>query len=283
MLLQINSGNYNLYIEKAYELSQNISFSAFPLFCDGIKTKRDFNRWVLESFDRDNESIIVLLNDNSDLIGWFHYFINDNQIGLCTLFFDNTDFTVLNDLFQFLFDSSPNHLFNFYIPHQNQKLLNFCLSHGFSCIDEQFVDIFDLKLYQNIRFSDEIIKIDYHNFDLIAEYYNETNISSYLSINELKQRLNDWSFFGFYSNNRLLGFIGYKLGSSLSEIFILETNNDLNNIVTESLINAVLSDCSNINSEYLYFFSDVKEHAVNMNLGFNNLSKAICVSNEQKI
>lgn len=111
MLFQINQDNYLNYIEDAFVLSQNIHTSGFPVFCDGIKTKEDFFKWVIASFDRDNEYIVGFLSDNNKFSGWLHYFTNNNEIVVCTFLFDNHDSKVLEQLLEYL----KKHIINIFL------------------------------------------------------------------------------------------------------------------------------------------------------------------------
>ena len=58
MLIKCTKSELNTYIDFAYELATNPEKSAYPTYCDGIKTKEMFVEGLEKVFDRENEELL---------------------------------------------------------------------------------------------------------------------------------------------------------------------------------------------------------------------------------
>lgn len=52
MLRLLKAPEFDTYIDFAYELSQDMTRSGYPTYCDGIKTRENFISRTKKSFDR---------------------------------------------------------------------------------------------------------------------------------------------------------------------------------------------------------------------------------------
>lgn len=213
--------------------------------------------------------------------GWLHYFTTDNEIAVCTLLFDNGDEDNLLQLFDYLKEKHPSHLFNLYVPHQNEYLNQFLKDQKFKIIDESFVDVLDLSKCGPLNVTTNIISITANNFYLLENYRNECTNDYFYSSSDFLMNIERWTILGYRDNDKVVGIIYYKKGDLLSEIFGLEIHDSLLNaqsVIAKELVSATISDCVDFNSKFLYFFSDSFEHNLSRDVGFTNLTRAICFS-----
>ena len=82
MLRILEEKEFDKYIDFAYELATNPTKSGDPSYADGIKTKERFVKRARKAFEREEEDILLLVQDDS-VKGWIHYchLEEDNYVG----------------------------------------------------------------------------------------------------------------------------------------------------------------------------------------------------------
>ena len=72
MLRNCTKTEFDLYADFAYELATNIEKSAYPTYCDGLKTKEMFMERLSKAFERDTEEVLLFEIDGK-IEGLIHY------------------------------------------------------------------------------------------------------------------------------------------------------------------------------------------------------------------
>lgn len=73
MLIEATLQDIENYFDFSYNLSQDLTTSAFPTYLDGIKTKNDFYKSAYSSFSKSNSKILLFIN-NDEVLGWIDYY-----------------------------------------------------------------------------------------------------------------------------------------------------------------------------------------------------------------
>lgn len=84
MLRNCTKTEFDLYADFAYELATNIEKSAYPTYCDGLKTKEMFMERLSKAFERDTEEVLLFEIDGK-IEGLIHYqwLPKDNYVATC--------------------------------------------------------------------------------------------------------------------------------------------------------------------------------------------------------
>ncbi|MFC3927060.1 hypothetical protein ACVR05_03390 [Streptococcus caprae] len=273
---ELTRQNYQYYLPLAYEWSQKIEQTAFPLFCDGVKTRDDFYRWAQEGIERENEHLLIYKIGNQP-IAWIHYFVlqDEKQLGLCTFFIIKSVATVMSDLMQLFQQFYCQYKLIFYVPHQNYHLCTVLDQIG-QKIDKQYVDIAHLD---NLTAQDSIETVQ------LVTSENRTQLNDLLAKieygNHIAERLltepHIWDVFIYLSNHQPIAILyASHKNPIIHEIFGIVTIKKVTEGVIADLVRASLSHSRSNEARFLYFFTDDKEHAIVSQLGFKMLTKAIC-------
>lgn len=59
MLKPCAKNEFDQYVDFAYELATDAEKSAYPTYCDGIKTKEMFIERLLKAYERETEEILL--------------------------------------------------------------------------------------------------------------------------------------------------------------------------------------------------------------------------------
>ncbi len=224
MLVKMNRLEFEQYIDSAYKLSLDLSKSAFPIYADTIKTKADFVRNIIASFD-DNNSEMLLFKHNNEVCGFISYYIlaDDNYIGI-RLFNINSFFAeAMSQFTQYL--SSKYRGYSLYLgfPTDNTEAKTFFNSVDVSVADTSSVYVVHFDGYKPLKEDVNIVEVNKSNYNCFRKLHDNTE-GIYWNSDRLYDGLigstkNPWLIYILKEDSDVLGGIYFTYYKEMAEIF----------------------------------------------------------------
>ena len=135
MLRLLEASEFDTYIDFAYGLSQDMTRSGYPTYCDGIKTREDFISRTKKSFERPDEDVLLFLEDGQ-VEGLIHFQHQEEEHYLQTFVFNirRDTGTALAEFMDWCRERWPG--FNLFLgfPAENVEALSWLEGAGVPCI-----------------------------------------------------------------------------------------------------------------------------------------------------
>ncbi len=273
MLIKLDRINAELYIDYAYELSQDLSKSAFPTYMDTIKTKNDFFNNAYSSFE-DSNSEILLFKRNDEVCGWIHYYIldDDKYIGIKVFNVIKNYSLAIEEFIDYLSKDFKGYTLYFGIPTENLEAKQYMQTVGIEKEDYKKVYVLHFDKYDYMLEDSNIIRINSNNYNCFKVLHDNIN-DIYWNSDRLYHALkgetdNPWFIYILRVKNMVLGSIYFTYYKEMSEIFGIDyIDNMFNRDFMIKLLIKALNKSKEDGIKHLTFFADDNESTVLSELG----------------
>ncbi len=280
MIIKLKKSEIDKYLNFAYDLSQDISKSSFPIYKDTIKSKADFNKIAFTSFTEEN-SEILLFKQQDEICGWIHYYWleADKYMGIEVFNILHHYDMAIKEFIAYSSKRFKGYRLYFGVPKANKEAVKTLSSLG-KLEEKKAVFVLHLKNYKQGKKSPAIKKItmdNYHDFKALHDIYHDMYWNSDRLYDALLGKTkNPWHIYGFYDKDGLLASIYFTYYREMAEIFGLDFKNDTyNNNIAQRLLVVALNKMQTDQQKYLTYFADDKEYHVLRELGMNYITDYI--------
>ena len=123
MIRTCDKNTFDAYADYFYQLAQNKKNAAFPLYCDGVKTKEDYLKTVYQSFEREDEDLLIYEKDGK-VQGLFQiFFIKEDRYSGVQFAVVKGDFAeALQELLKIISEKYDGFTFNVYLPEESESV-----------------------------------------------------------------------------------------------------------------------------------------------------------------
>lgn len=283
MLKTLNQEEYEQYIDFAYTLALDISKSAFPSYCDGIKTKVDFIERSKRCFERTHEEILLFVHEGS-VEGWIHYYAlpEDDYVSFCAFNIRNHAGIAVDEVITYLGEKYSCCRLYFGLPEENNEVISRLESLHFSKEEESFVDILH---FDNSPISlpvGELVPVTKRNFSDFAKLHEVHDDDMYWNNLRLQAVIEDWKIYLIYENEIPVGAIYFTyMDKGMMEIFGVDyASSQYDMQIFNNLLLCALHEAKNAGMKHVVFFTGSDEHPWTKQLGFQMLSKYVLYSKD---
>ena len=283
MLIKATLEQINTYKDFAYELSQDFTKSSFPTYLDNIKTKEDFMRVIDNGINRDDEEILLFL-ENDEVVGWIHYYwiIEDQYIGFQTFNVEKDVENAIDEFLEYIDDKYKDFQINFGFPAANEKAINHLIEIGYNNAEESDVFTLDMNKYIPKQESECIVEVNIDNYDdfkLLHDshqdmYWNSDRLYNAL----LGQTKNKWNMYIYYEDQKPIGNIYFVYVDEMMEIFGIDIID--NKEIIEHLLIKALNKTKEDNIAYSVIFTEDYESMIAKKVGYDFICKYILYRNK---
>ena len=153
----------------AYELALDLSKSGYPTYCDGIKTKQMFIERLRKTYERNEEQMLLFVN-NGAVQGLIHYYWIPDDLYLQTNAFCIHEATeqALSEFLSFIGERFKGYDAFLGFPAENQKAVNYLSGCGFECIEDD---------YNNTAVIENIHRITESYYSQFGDFHKFSNFS----------------------------------------------------------------------------------------------------------
>ena len=253
MLRKVTEKEFNKYIDFAYNLAINKEKCSYPVYYDGIKTKKDFYDSELESFNSKTSEILLFIHNNN-VEGWINYYFikKDKYIQISTFSINNYTFLALSEFIDYIKNKFKGYELYLGFPEDNIEAITF-LSQNAELIEKSYNNVLFLNDFKKEKPNSNIIKIEKENYHYFEKLHIDKDL--YWTSDRIYKDLDNWNIYLKLENNNPVSTIFTTKGhDNTCEVFgyYLEENNKDS---LKELINSLVINASK-NIKYLIFFEE---------------------------
>lgn len=277
MLRPLERHEFDTYIDFAYSLALDLSKSAYPTYCDGIKTKADFVRVALKSFDREHEEILLFERDGT-VEGWIHYYAlpEDRYVQIYVFNVRSHGAAAVDETVAYLSRKYSDHALYFGLPAQNETVCSRLEHLGFAKEEESYVDVLRFADYDGPEPAHGTVRVSRENFSEFARLHQVHDEDMYWNNERLLKDIDNWSIFLLYERGQAVGAILFCYADRFMEIFGVDyAGNQFHSGTFRKLLTRGLHEGKNAGMGHLVFFTEEQEHPIAVELGFTLISKYV--------
>lgn len=278
MLTEPTREEVQKYLDFAYSLALDPTRSGYPTYCDGIKTRADFEESVWKRFYGDNRKILL-------------FEIGGRVEGLITFTFLPEDHYLQTDIFSIAsrteqalaeFEAYCKSNYSGYelflgFPTDNTAAVNDLAANGWTCIEHSYNDVYHMKDYRLLEESGEVMPVTRDNFEDFRCLHQPIEGDMYWNSERLFQALDQWDIWLSYQNETPAAAIYYRDEDILTEIFGVDfVGNRFEERAFRLLMIKALNDCKQKGCQHMVFFNDEESQQAALDCGFACVGEYVC-------
>lgn len=283
MLRPLKQSEFEKYVHFAYDLAGNLSKSAYPTYCDGIKTKADFIERAKQAFAREHEEILLFEYDEV-VEGWIHYYAlpEDRYVSFFVFNIRNHAAVAVDEIIEYLAKNYHGCRLYFGLPTENEAVITHLMAIRFSKEEEHCVDVLHFHSHQSSASVEGIVKITRKNFAVLAGLHDAPDDDMYWNNLRLLATVQDWNICLLYEKGFPVGAIYFGYADDVvTDIFGTDyAGNRFNSEVFRKLLTHALNEGKNAGMKHLVFFAGEDEYSIAVQMGFHFVSKYVLYSRD---
>ena len=276
MLRQLEASEFDPYIDFAYGLSQDMTRSGYPTYCDGIKTREDFISRTKKSFERPDEDVLLFVEDGQ-AEGLIHFQHLEEDRYLQTFVFNirRDTGTALAEFVGWCRERWPGFDLLLGFPAENTEALSWLEGAGVPCIARSWNYQIFLDGYTPLTDSPDVRRVTVENFAEFAAVHSKIESDMYWNCERVRKTLDDWAIFVTGEGDTAGEVLMTDKGGKYQEIFALEYADEN---AFRGLLTAALNHLKTRGMKYLTFFVDdgSEEGKILTELGFQLVGGYVC-------
>lgn len=284
MLRKAGAEDVEKYGDFVYELALDQRRSAYPTYTDGIKSKKDFFADAAKNVAEDTSEVWLFYLEGV-LEGWLSYFwIPEERYLQCTAcsIRRGTE-QALAELLELLKTDFQGYTAYFGFPDMNEEAIRFLRENEFCCLEEAWNNSFYFKEYEFLPEREGIVRINRDNFDVFRKVYRPDG-DTYWNCERILESLEAWTVFVYETGSSPVGTVFFQGNNGYYEIFGMEfADGRYREEACSAMLGAALNHCRRAGAEYLTFFCEKSEDAVQkavQELGFRCVGGYVCYSRQ---
>lgn len=275
MLRLLEASEFDAYIDFAYDLSQDMTRSGYPTYCDGIKTREDFISRTKKSFDRPTEDVLLFL-EGGQVEGLIHFQHLEEDRYLQTFVFNvrRDTGTALAEFVNWCRERWPGFDLLLGFPAENVEALSWLERAGVPCIARSWNYQIFLDGYTPLPGSPDVRRATAENFEEFAAVHSKIEGDMYWNCDRVRETLDNWAIFVTGEGDTAGEVLMTDKGGEYQEIVALEFADES---AFRGLLTAALNHLKAHRMKYLTFFVDSGEEGkILTELGFQLVGGYVC-------
>lgn len=278
MLIEPTKEEVRKYMDFAYSLTLDPTRSGYPTYCDGIKTRENFEESAWYNFSEDGRKILLFEKDGS-VEGWIQFIFEEEGKHLETGVFNIADHfeQAFAEFEAYCKTNYPGYELFLGFPTDNTVAVNYLASNGWACIERSYNDVLHLKDYHQLEESGEVVPVTRDNFEDFCSLHQLIEGDMYWNSERLYQKLDAWDIWLYYRNGIPAAAIYYKDAEILVTIYGIDfAGNLFEEAVYRALVTRTLNDCKEKGSQHVVFFNDEETQQTALACGFTCVGTYVC-------
>lgn len=276
MLIPLKREEFDKYIDFIYALALDPAKSGYPTYTDGIKTRADFVERSLQSFERENEDILLYEREGR-VTGWIHYFYlsDDKYLDTCSFCIAEGMGDAVREFIAFARERFPGSELCLGFPGENTQAAEALEAVGFTCIERDFNDVFDMDRYELRQLDPDVVPVTRENFDLFRKLHARDE-DMYWNSERLLADMDNWRLLLYMPGGLPTGALQARRDSVMGEIFALFFAAAYDAVAYRALVTAALNGAKADGARAMVFFNDSEGQADALAMGFRCVGEYVC-------
>ena len=271
MLMKATKSDIEKYIDFAYSLATDQTRSGYPLFSDGISTRKQFTEHVWRGFEGNNSDILLFVSEEKveGLIQFF-YIEQDRYLQITGFYISGDTEQALEEFIEYARGSFAGYSLYFGFPKKNARAITALQNNGCEFVEASYHDVFILENFAAKSELEGVVKVTESNFSEFGKI-RKTDEYTYWNSERIYETLNDWIIYLRYRDDTAVGYICARDG----EIFDLGyRDNVFDENTYKALVTAILNDFKAQGRRHLIFFNEEGQHAA-QEIGFHCVAEYV--------
>ena len=276
MLIPLKREDFDKYIDFVYALALDPARSGYPTYTDGIKTRADFVDRSLRAFERENEEIL-LYERQGRIAGWIHYYYlpEDRYLDTCSFCIAEGMGDAIAEFTAFARERFPGSELYLGFPGENTQAEAALEAGGFTCIERDFNDVFELDRYELRPQDPDVVPVTRENYDLFRALHAQDE-GMYWNSDRLLADMEEWRLLLYMPGGVPTGILQARKDSEMGEIFALFFQDGYDDRAYRALVTAALNGAKADGAGAMVFFNDSETQADALALGFRCVGAYMC-------
>lgn len=279
MLRLCTKNEFELYTDFSYELAMCLEKSAYPTYCDGIKTKEMFVEQLEKVFDRENEEILLFEYDGK-VEGLIHYYWipEDNYIATSGFNINEATEQAMSEFLAFVGERFKGYDLFLGFPAENKSAVEYLAGQGFECIENDYNNTAFIDKMKDLPKGNSVIRIEKENYECFKILHDQIEGDMYWNSERIFDDLDRWSIFVAEKEGISQGAVYYTdVSDDWFEIFGIDMNNgQFDEDIFRNLLYAALSDVKSRGGRVMTFFCDKEGEQAVLECGFTCVGNYLC-------
>lgn len=260
MLIPLQEKDFDKYIDFAYELALQPAKTSYPAYFDGVKTKDEFAAGARDSFARQDEEILLYL-ENGEAEGWIHCYTipDEHYVGQVSCSFRRGASAALDEYAAYLAQRYPGYDWEMSFPAANREVLDW-LEHtpGFKWLEDSRHYQLLFENYTPLPEEPGMERITEENFEKFRQIHQTIDAGMYWNAGRIWKDLARWDLYVAEEDGVLGEIASVYQGSGCYHPFAVACSDGAfhENLCRRLLIRA-MNDGKARGAVYLPFFVDV--------------------------
>lgn len=277
MLVEPTKEEIRKYLDFAYSLALDPARSGYPTYCDGIKTREDFEESVWKGFYGDNRKIL-LFEIGSRVEGLITFFFLPEDYYLQTVIFSIASGTeqALSELETYCKDNYPGYTLYLGFPKDNASAVSYLSQNGWDCLEHSYNDVLHFQNYQPLEEWEDVVPVTRDNYEDFRRLHQPIEGDMYWNSRRLYADLDHWTIWLYYRDGAPFAAIYYTDKMILTEIFGVDfVGNRFEERAFRLLVIKALNDCKQKGCQHMVFFNDEDSQQAALDCGFECVSEYV--------
>ncbi len=276
MLTPLKREDFDRYIDFIYALAMDPARSGYPTYTDGIKTRADFVERSLRAFERENEDILLYERDGR-AAGWIHYYYlaEDKYLDTCSFCIAEGMDDAIGEFTAFAREHFSGYELYLGFPGENTQAIAALEAGGFTCIERDFNDVFDLERWEPRWPDPDVVPVTRENFHLFRALHAQDE-GMYWNSDRLLADMDEWRLLLYEPHGVPAGALQARKDSKMGEIFALFFASGYDAKAYRALVTAALNGAKADGSESMTFFNDSESQPDALAMGFRCVGEYVC-------
>lgn len=279
MLRSCSENEFDRYADFAYELAMDLAKSAYPTYCDKIKTKAAFIERSHKAFERETEQMLLFVYEG-EVQGLIHYcWIPDDRYLQTICFNINVAAEqALSEFFAYIGGRFKGYEVYSGFPAENHPAVEYLIGHGFECVENDYNNTAFLDSFDRMPENNGITRIRKDNYERFETLHRQIEGDMYWNSERMLANLDDWVIFVKEQRGVPQGAVYFReINDGWFEIFGIDIDHDgYDPELFREMLNTALYDAKKRNGRFMTFFCDEDYEETAKECGFMCVGKYLC-------
>ncbi len=279
MLRKCTENEFRQYVDFFYALALDLTRSAYPTYCDGIKTKDMFIERLEKAFERDSEQMLLFEREGKvEGLVHFYWIKEDSYLETNAFCISKGTKQALEEFLEHVQKHFGGYDLFMGFPAENQAALEYLSQHGFECIEDDYNNTAYLDRLDGLAEDKEIIRITKENYRSFQILHSQIEGDMYWNSERILEDMENWTILVRQEDNKPQGAVYYRdLNDGWYEIFGIDIDQDkYRPDLYKQLLNAALYNTRNKGGRVMTFFCEKEYQEVALACGFACVGNYLC-------